>query len=189
MRRCRLLFLYIGLWCAPALALAAAPAPWRIDAALSTIEFTATQAGARFVGRFRQWSGDIRFDAADLVHSQAVVNVSLASVDTRSADRDAALVTAAWFDPAHWPKAVFATRAIRANAHGFEADAQLTIRGQTRPVRLQFQVVKTSEGALRLTGTARLTRLAFGLGSGEFETTDWVGNDVEVRVVVVAHVR
>ena len=85
--------------------------------------------------------------------------------------------------------AVFATRAIRANAQGFEADAQLTIRGQTRPVRLQFQVVKTSEGALRLTGTARLTRLAFGLGSGEFETTDWVGNDVEVRVVVVAHVR
>ena len=170
----------------PAAATAAGPAPWRIDARQSSIEFSAEQAGAKFDGRFAQWTGVIRFDAHDLAHSSAVVRVLVASIDTRSTDRDTALKSEAWFDPARWPQAVFATTVMRASAGGFEADGMLTIRGRARPVKLAFQVQTLAGGTVRLTGTARLARLAFGLGQGEFESVEWVGNDVDVRVVVVA---
>lgn len=172
-------------WAAPAVALPL----WQIDMARSTIEFSAEQAGARFVGRFSQWRGDIQFDAKDLPHSRALVRVQVASISTQNADRDSALKSADWFESARWPEARFETVAIRASGAGFVADARLTIRGHTRPVRFIFQATKSVDGGWRLTGTAHLARLEFELGGGDFKSTQWVGNDVEVRVVVLARSR
>lgn len=164
----------------------AEPAPWQIDRAHSLIEFSASQAGAKFTGHFGKWNADIHFVAANLAHSIAVVDVFIASLDSQNEDRDNALKSSDWFDPARWPQARFVTRGIRATKSGYEADATLTIRGHTRPVRFQFQVQNLPGNNVRLQGSARLARLDFDLGQGDFKSTEWVGNDVDVRVVVVA---
>jgi hypothetical protein len=52
-------------------------------------------------------------------------------------------------------------------------------------VQLTFTV--TADGDSRvLNGTAQLDRLALGVGTGEWEDTDWVGKDVTVQVHIKA---
>ena len=173
---------------APATAGAVAPAPaqWKVDAARSSIRFKAVQAGAEFEGRFARFTPDIRFDARDLARSSARVAIDVSSVDSRSGERDTALRGADWFDPKRWPTAVFEARRFQAQGNGFVADGKLTIRDRARPVRLTFTLRTAPDGTRTLQGQARLSRLAFGLGQGEFASTEWVGDAVTVEVTVVA---
>jgi hypothetical protein len=53
-------------------------------------------------------------------------------------------------------------------------------------VRLSFTLRTAPDGTRTLQGQARLSRLAFGLGQGEFASTEWVGDAVTVDVTVVA---
>ncbi len=159
---------------------------WQVDAAQSSIRFTATQAGANFDGRFKQFNAVIAFDPSNLGASRARVEIPVISVDTQSSDRDTALKSKDWFDPARWPKAVFETTRISAAAGSFVADGRLTIRDRTRPVRLTFSVRRAANGVRTLTGQAKLSRLAFGLGQGEFQSTEWVADAVTVNVTIVA---
>jgi polyisoprenoid-binding protein YceI len=162
------------------------PAQWKVDAARSSIRFNATQAGAQFEGRFARFTPDIRFDARDLARSSARVVIDVSSVDSRSGERDTALRGGDWFDPKRWPTAVFEARRFQAQGSGFVADGQLTIRDRARPVRLSFTLRTAPDGTRTLQGQARLSRLAFGLGQGEFASTEWVGDAVTVDVTVVA---
>lgn len=159
---------------------------WKIDTAQSSIRFTATQAGANFEGRFKQFAAMITFDPANLAASRARVEIPVMSVDTQSSDRDTALKSKDWFDPARWPKAVFETSRISAAGGSFVADGRLTLRDRTRPARLTFSVRRAANGVRTLTGQAKLSRLAFGLGQGEFQSTEWVADAVTVNVTIVA---
>ena len=69
---------------------AQAATPWHADAG-SELRFRATQAGARFEGRFASFDASIVFDERDLAGCRFDVTITLASADTRDADRDGVL--------------------------------------------------------------------------------------------------
>jgi hypothetical protein len=52
---------------------------------------------------------------------------------------------------------------------------------------LRFTVEEAGDSRV-LTGTAQLDRLALGVGTGEWEDTEWIGQDVFVEVFVEATV-
>jgi polyisoprenoid-binding protein YceI len=155
-----------------------AATPWRTDAG-SELRFRATQAGAEFEGRFARFSASIVFDERDLAGSRFDVEVTTASVETQDADRDTALKDADFFHVGKYPQARFVATKFRRVASGFVADGQLTLRGVTRPVPVSFTFTRAGTGAT-LTGTALLRRLDFGVGQGEWRSTDAVGNEVKV---------
>ena len=161
----------------------APPALWKLDAANSHIRFTAEQAGAPFTGTWPNWEADIRFDAARPERSSAVVTIRVGTVDTDDRDRDETMKGAEWFASATYPTAIFKTERIERADTGFVATATLTIKGEPRPVTFTFDVEET-DGATVLTGTARLDRLALGLGTGDWTDTTWVGQFVDVEVLV-----
>lgn len=156
---------------------------WLVDPATSALEFTAEQAGARFVGRFARFTPRIEFDPAAPASGRFVVAVDLASVDTRDRDRDEALRGAEFFDVARWPNARYDTMRIVARGDGeYEAQGRLTIRDRTREVPLRFRFTRSAEGTAVLEGRATLRRLDFGIGAdGDWRDTRWVGDEVEVR--------
>ncbi len=157
---------------------ALAATPWRTDAG-SELRFRATQAGAEFEGRFARFSASIVFDERDLAGSRFDVEVETASVETKDADRDSALKDSDFFAVGKYPLARFVATEFRRTKAGFVADGQLTLRGVTRPVPVSFTFTRTGTGAT-LTGTALLRRLDFGVGQGEWRSTDAVGNEVKV---------
>lgn len=153
---------------------------WRMTDA-STLTFNARQQRAEFTGRFEEFSTDIRFDPDAPGDGRIAATIVLESVDTDYADRDRYLRDTEWFNIAEWPRATWKTDDIVARDGGFVGRGTLTLRGVSRPVDLRFDFERDGDEA-RLRGTAEILRLDFGIGTGDWADTKWVGNEVEVQV-------
>ncbi len=165
---------------------AATPADWTTDPSASRLGFAGTQGGAPFEGTFRRFATDIRFDATDLAHSRAVVVIEMASADTGNAARDEAVRGADWFSVETFPQARFETTQFRATGDNrFEADATLSIRDVTRPVRLPFSLQATPAGT-RAVGELTINRVDYGVGQGQWASPQMVGHEVTISFDLLA---
>ena len=145
-----------------------------------SLTFEATQAGATFTGRFGEFTADIDFDPADPAACRFEVRIDTASADTRESQRDEVLKGPEFFWVERYPEATYRGRGCRADGERYALDGELTLRGVTRPVPLRFSHA-TGRGGAVIEGSARLSRLAFGVGQGEWQSTEWVGDEVTVR--------
>jgi polyisoprenoid-binding protein YceI len=156
----------------------------------SAIKFTALQEGAPVDGSFQDFKADIVFDPDDLGASRLAVEIDTASVLTGHKDRDAALRSSSFFDVKAWPSAVFMSeRLTHLGDDRYEAHGQLTIRDVTREVVLPFQLTIDAEGGKRVanaSGELTISRLDYGIGQGDFASTKTVGEDVVIRIEIVA---
>jgi len=161
-------------------------APWEIDRSASFIRFRGTQAGAGFDGEWQRWQADVRFDPERLEESSARVTVATDSASTGDGERDSTLAEPDWFAVEDHPQARFTAERFEALPDGrFAADARLRMKGIAQPLRFTFAVQETAAG-VRLTGEARIDRLRWNLGMGEWQDTSWVGQYVDVEVAVAA---
>jgi cytochrome b561/polyisoprenoid-binding protein YceI len=158
---------------------------WQIDYANSYIRFVGDQAGAEFEGIWELWSANLQFSPDQLDSSVFDVTVNTTSAETQDDDRDVTLADPEWFDTMNFPEAYFRAGDFSATENGYVADGQLIIKDVASPVQLTFTVTADSNSRV-LVGTAQLDRLALGVGTGEWEDTDWVGKDVTVQVHVEA---
>ena len=164
----------------------AAPPAWQTIPAQSSISFSGIHAGSPFSGKFGQWSAQIAFDPADLPHSSARVAIATATGKTGDGFRDTALAEAEWFDPAHFPRATFASTKISAAGPGrYVADGILTIKGKAVPVKLPF-TLKIAGATATMTGTTAIDRLAFGMGNKSDATGAFVSKQITLTIVVTA---
>jgi len=163
---------------APAPALAA-PVAYATIAAQSHLTFTGVQAGAPFTAVFRRFRAAIDFSPEALAQSRFDVVIEMQSVDSRDEDRDGTMRGADIFSVARWPTAHYVTHSFEKTAAGFEAMGSLTLRGVTRDVPIAFQFAATRGGAT-LKGAAEVKRLDFGVGQGDWKSTEWIGNDVKI---------
>lgn len=158
---------------------AADAAGYAADPAQSKLAFTGVQAGAEFTGAFKKFTAAVDFAPDALDTAKIDVQVDLASEDTQDKDRDTTIRGPDIFDAAHSPTAHYVTRSIAKSANGFTAQGSLTLRGVTKDVPIQFQFTPSAGGA-RLTGSAQLKRLDFGVGRGDWKSTEWVADQVKV---------
>jgi polyisoprenoid-binding protein YceI len=158
----------------------AAGAAYTADGQQSRLEFTGVQAGAEFKGVFHQFTAAVDFAPDALGTSHIDVQIDLKSVDTMDNDRDTTLRGSDIFDVAHWPAAHYVTRSFTKTATGYTAQGALTLRGVTKDVPIDFQFTQTGPGA-KLDGSAKLKRLDFGAGQGDWKTTEWVADAVKIN--------
>jgi polyisoprenoid-binding protein YceI len=158
------------------------------NASQGSLTFEFVQAGAATRGAFTRFSTDLRFDESKLAASGLAVTVQVDSLDTKDKDRDTTLRGADLFDVAKFPTASFVANSLAKRADGgLEAVGKLTIRGVTRDVRLPLKLTLKRDGAntvVDLAGSTTIKRLAFGVGQGEWRSTEWVPDDVKVTYSV-----
>ena len=173
--------------CAAPVAAFAAPAPaWTVDKAASAIRFTSSMGGESFTGAFRRWDADIRFDPANLAGSSVTASIDTTSAATGNSDRDQALPTPDFFAAAKFPRATFIAHSFTAQGGGhYQAVGQLTLRGVTKPLTLPFTLVITGAQA-KMNATIALNRLAFGVGQGQWSTTEAIPGPVTVSIALSA---
>jgi polyisoprenoid-binding protein YceI len=180
-----LLLLLGALIVSAPLASHAAARAYSMDATRSTLTFGADQMGAPFEGHFGKFSASIRFDAADMAGSQFDVTVDLASADTGEEQRNGTLLGPDFFDIANFKTAHYVTSAITKTKTGtYQATGKLTLRDVTRDVTIAFSFTSRKEGAVTafyLVGSATLKRHDFGVGRGEYEDPESVGENVPVK--------
>lgn len=160
---------------------------WQLDLATSHIEFTAEQAGAPFSGRWQDWRAEVRFDPEQLDASSARVIIRTAAVSTDDDDRDNNLREREFFDTSNFPEAIFSASDFAQTEQGFVARGHLEIKGLRLPLDFHFNISQTDE-RITLEGNAQIDRLMFNVGTGDWQDTTWVGQYVEVMVLVSATV-
>jgi|SRR5277367_813245 len=159
-------------------------AAYSVDPQLSRLDFTGVQAGAEFKGTFHKWSAAVEFAPDAPAGSRFDVQIDLKSVDTLDKDRDVTIRGPDVFDVAHWPTAHYVTRSFTKTATGYAAMGALTLRGVTKDVPIDFQFTPSAAGA-KLEGSAKLKRLDFGAGQGDWKTTEWVADAVKISFSLV----
>lgn len=173
--------LVVGLAAGLAAMLAFAATQWSMQPKQSKLTFVGEQAGAQFEGAFDKFSADIRFDPTDLVGSRFDVKIDTASVNTKDSERDETLRGADLFDVKRFTSAHYvADKFIDRGSNKYSATGQLTLRDVTKDVPIEF-TFESKDGGAWLKGAAKIKRLDFGVGQGEWQDTSTVGNDVQVR--------
>jgi polyisoprenoid-binding protein YceI len=170
------------------LPLAAIAAEWRVDSADSRLGFRAEAQGEAFEGRFIRFEARIRFDPDALDNSRFAVDIALDSVDSRNSERDEMLAEPEFFNVRADTTARYRAERFEARGDGrFRALGDLTLRGVTRPVPLDFEW-RAGAGGATLDGRAELDRLAFDVGGGEWADAEVIAHPVQVttRLVLVA---
>jgi len=161
-------------------AVSAGPAAGYIaDPSQSRLEFTGTQAGAEFKGIFHKFAAAVDFAPDALASSRFDVQIDLNSEDSMDKDRDTTIRGPDIFDVAHSPTAHYVTRSFAKTAAGYSAVGALTLRGVTKDVPIDFQFTQVGTGA-KLVGTAKLKRLDFGAGQGDWKSTEEVADAVKI---------
>ena len=154
-------------------------AAWRTEPG-GRLRFRADYSGSPVDGSFARWDADIRFSPDDLVNSAIRVTIDLGSVDTADGERDEMLRSDSFFDIAAHPAAVFTSRTIRSRGGDrYEAAGRLTMHGASVPLTLPFTVRIEGDRATA-SGSARLSRTAFGIGSGQWADTGTIADGVAV---------
>ncbi|MFF5261859.1 YceI family protein [Actinomadura viridis] len=111
---------------------------WNIDPAHSEVTFVIRHLMSKVRGSFTEFSGTVQI-AEDLAASTATAEISMASIDTRHADRDAHVRTSDVLDVENHPTMTFATTGVRSEGGDHYLDGELTIKGVTRPVTLEVE--------------------------------------------------
>jgi len=119
---------------------------YAIDPAHSSIGFTARHAMVTKVrGTFETFEGTAFLDFENPERSTAELSIEAASVTTRNAQRDEHLRTNDFFDATTQPKITFRSTAVRAiDAERAEVTGDLTIKGTTKPVTVEFEYTGTA---------------------------------------------
>ena len=149
------------------------------DSSQSRLEFTGVQAGADFKGVFHKFTAAVDFSPDALATSHFDVQIDMSSEDSMDKDRDQTIKGPDVFDVAHNPSAHYVTKSISKTASGYSAVGSLTLRGVTKDVSIDFQFTQAGSGA-KLEGSAKLKRLDFGVGQGEWKSTEMVNDSVKV---------
>ena len=156
-------------------------ANWQSDPKQSKLAFIGTQGGAEFEGVFERFNASIHFDPNDLSTDKFDVIIDTKSVNTKDKERDGIIRGKDIFDADRWPNAHYVTDKFVDKGGGeFSAQGRLTLSDVTRDVPIEFKYQTDANGAW-LKGSARLKRLDFGAGQGDWKDTMWVSNDVRVE--------
>ena len=156
-----------------------------VDPARSSVTATFKQLGVPVEAKFTSFSAQMDFDPANVSASKAQVEINVASFDLGDPDYNREVLKKEWFNAQQFPKATFASSAIKEIAPGkLEASGTLTVKGKSQPVKVPITL--RQEGAARVfEGSLPISRLYFNIGEGEWKDTDTVADQVLVKFKMV----
>jgi polyisoprenoid-binding protein YceI len=118
---------------------------YTIDPSHSRIGFVARHAMVTKVrGSFNEFEGSAHVDAENPAASTARVIIQATSIDTRNADRDAHLRSNDFFAMDTYPEISFTSTEVEASDEGYRITGDLTIKGVTNPVSVDFEYTGTA---------------------------------------------
>lgn len=155
-----------------------------VQAPGSALSFAGKYQGEVFTGRFPGFVTTFTFDPAQLANAKLDVAIPLATATTGNEDYDDELRGDDFFSSAKFPQAHYAATRFRAlGGNRYAADGTLSLRGASKPVTLEFTWTPGAKPVL--SGKATVSRLAFGVGGGDWADTGLIPDAIAVATKVV----
>jgi len=159
---------------------------WQIIPTESQLMFTATQNGAPVTGEFKLFTGTLLVDPNDLKSSSIDIIVDINSLSVSYAELKTTLISSDWFNTKLFSQAEFKSSHIeKTGEKSYQAKGMLTIRDKSQPVILNFSAELPNPDKGIVTGDAVIKRTLFGVGQGEWGSTDEIKDEVTVHFKVV----
>ncbi len=162
---------------------------YEIDTSHSSVKFSIRHFVAKTTGNFSEFEGTLTIDRDDLTKSSVQATIQIPSVDTDSAQRDKHLQEDDYFNAPTHPIMTFQSTKWEATADAdeFKVTGDLTLRGVTKPVTLDVELLGFGDGrqGAYLSGweaTTTLDRTEWGVSAGQ----PAVGSEVDVTINIEA---
>jgi polyisoprenoid-binding protein YceI len=144
---------------------------WTLDPAHSEVEFKVRHLMITNVsGEFKTFSVDVETEGEDFMTAKASFTADVDSITTGAEQRDQHLKSADFFDAANFPQIKFVATKYEVvdNDGSYELYGDLTIRGITKPVKLDVEfggIIKDPWGNERagFSVNGKINRKEFGL--------------------------
>ena len=165
---------------------------WILDPSHSEVQFKVKHMMISNVsGEFTKFDASVETEGDDFQTAKVTFTVDVDSLTTKNEQRDGHLKSVDFFDAGNFPQMKFISTKYENvdNDGSYEVYGDLTIRGITKPVKLDAEfggVIKDPWGSTRagITVTGKINRKEFGLTwSGTTETGSLIVSD-EVRLHV-----
>lgn len=170
------------------LSVTAQASEWRVDTTRSRIVATAIVDGEPSAVQFTDFAVDLAFDPARPQEARIDVRVNVASLRARSRAEEINLREAPFFDVRRFPQARFSANGATELGGGlYRAAGELTLRGATRPLTIEFRPSFAGDRASATASTV-LDRTIFGIGMAlpEFARDTPLSHRVEIRIEIEA---
>jgi polyisoprenoid-binding protein YceI len=150
------------------------------------LAFIAHQMEAPLAGNVGRFLVDVHLDPARPQAGRVRIVIDTASVSGGSRDADTLLRGVDFFDVARFPQAVFESSGIHALEGGrLEARGTLSIKGHSAPLALVFRA-RPDAGGTWFEGDGEVSRLALGIGEGQWSDTSTLDDSVTIHFRVHA---
>jgi polyisoprenoid-binding protein YceI len=133
----------------------------------STIKFD-VEASVPIQGTFSKWDATLKFTSTDVTTGVLDIKIHADSVSTGNGMKDGKLKGKDFFNVKEDPYITFkSTKVIQTGPNTFELDGDFTIRGVTKPEKLELTVEGTKgSGSGTIKGTMAFDRKEYGMNSG-----------------------
>lgn len=172
--------LLAGLLLAVPLAARSAPQTWAMVPAESELGYSAYYEGEELPGRFTAFSVKLESDGTTGAPAALVVEVQTASADMNDREINAEIDETEWFDVASFPTARFESRDIRPVEAGYLAVGTLQLKGIEHELELPLNW-RREDASAELSGSIRLSRENWRIGTGEWSNNASLSDRVDVR--------
>lgn len=162
-------------------------AQWSVDESASKIEFEYLRAGSPTKGIFADFSGSGELDPANPDKARLSITIETTSIDLNDFLESAFATSAEWFDSKNNPHVTFQLTGLQSISENvFEAQGELTIRGETRPITTELRLV-VGETTASARGEIEINRSDYLLGVGPSAAFMDIGPVVVVSFDLKAH--
>lgn len=128
------------------------------ETTIKSAEITFTFVSKDVNGTLSGFESSSSIDLNDIENSKFKGSVSVETIDTGNSIRNWSLRRGKYFDADDYPKITFESSLIQTTEKGFIVKGQLTIKGTTKPITVNF--IKTDS---KLTGRTTLFSSDFGI--------------------------
>ncbi|ONI74398.1 polyisoprenoid-binding protein [Kribbella sp. ALI-6-A] len=169
---------------------------YTIDTSHSRVGFVARHAMVTKVrGSFNEWEGSAHIDGENPANSSVKVTIQAKSIDTRNSQRDDHLRSNDFFEMDEHPEITFVSTAVEPKGDDvFAVTGDLTIKGITKPVTIDFEYTGTATdvyGNVRVgvEGSVTINRKDFGvtwnaaLDGGGVMVSEKITLEIEVSAI------
>jgi len=163
---------------------------YNFDKAHSFIGFKVKHNGLIEVpGFFRDFTGTVNFDAADMTKSTVEFTALATSVDTGVKGRDDHLRRADFFEVEKFPEIRFKSSKVEKKGNAWMLTGDFTMKGVTKSITFPFQIPgwlpadERSAGKMGITAEATINRRDYGVNYG---TNSMLSDDVKIVLQIEA---
>jgi polyisoprenoid-binding protein YceI len=149
-----------------------------VDGSSGKVSFEVKQAGAPFRGQFLRFGGEVCL--AEGGATRIDVWLDPATVEAGLPEIDAALKDREFFAVDQYRRVTYTSHSVEARGSTQLAHGVLEIKGKRHDLDVSFSLQRERDHPI-VSGTLTLNRLEYGVGTGEWSNTRWLGGEVNVE--------